>query len=156
MLGSAYVDSGQFDPALKEMEIALKIYPDFPEALEAYGLLQSWKGNYQAAGEMLERAYYMVSRGYPNYDDMAVNLAGVYVQTNHVEGALQLLNREIAESPRYARAWANRAVIHYKRGELAAARTDATTALRLDPLNQQARNLMQLLAAPAQPLRANK
>jgi protein O-mannosyl-transferase len=156
MLGSAYVDSGQFEPALKEMELALKIYPDFPEALEASGLLQSWKGNYQAAGAMMERAYYMVSRGYPNYDDMAVNLAGVYVQTNHIDGALQVLNREIAENPGYARAWANRAVIHYKLGDSASARTDASTALHLDPLNQQARNLMQLLNGSAQPVRADK
>ena len=156
MLGSAYVDSGQFDPALKEMEAALKIYPDFPEAMEAYGLLESWKGNYQAAGPMMERAYYMVHRGYPNYDDMAVNLAGLYVQTNHVEGALQLLNREIAEAPGYARAWANRAVIHYKRGEISAAGIDATAALRLDPANQQARNLMQILNASAQPPRPDR
>jgi tetratricopeptide (TPR) repeat protein len=146
MLGSAYVDVGQFDAALQEMDSALRIYPDFPEALEAYGLLQSAKGNYQEAGAMLERAFYAVRRGYPNYDGMAVNLAVLYIQTNHIDGALQLLDREIAESPGYARAWASRALAHYKRGETVAARSDAEMALRLDSTNQDTQNLLQLLS----------
>ena len=82
---------------------------------------------------MLERALYMSHRNNPNYDFMAVNFAAVLMQTSHLDGALSVLNREIAESPRYARAWANRAVIHYKQGETAPARADAETALRLDP-----------------------
>lgn len=152
-LGAAYLEAGQFDLALQEMQKALQIYPDFPEAMESYGLLQSWKGNYQAAGPMMERAFYMVTRDNPHYDDMAVNLAALYVQTNHMDGALQLLNREISESPGYGRAWANRAVVHYKLGEVVAARADAETALRLEPGNKQARNLLQLLGTQPADLR---
>ena len=149
-LGAAYLEAKQLDLARKELQSALQIYPDFAPALESYGLLESWNGNYQAAGRMLEAAFYLTRRGdNPNYDDMAVNLAAVYMQTDHVEGALQLLDREIAESPGYGRAWANRAVIHYQRGEIAQARVDAETALRLDPANTQAQNLMRLLNPPA-------
>jgi protein O-mannosyl-transferase len=151
MLGSAYVDTGQFDPALKEMELALKIDPQFTEALEAGGLLQLSKGNYQAAGQMLEQAFYTVHRGYPNYDGIAVNLAVLYMQTGHLEGALQLLDREIAEAPGYARAWAVRGLVHHQRGETSAARSDAETALRLDPTNSDARSLLQLLGKPGEP-----
>jgi protein O-mannosyl-transferase len=156
MLGSAYVDTGQFDPALKEMELALKIDPLFPEALEADGLLQLSKGNYGAAGKMLEQAFYAVHRGYPNYDGMAVNLAILYIRTDHLEGALQLLDREVAEAPRYARAWAVRGLVHYKRGETSAARSDAEMALRLDPTNPDGRSVLQLLDKPREPREVNE
>jgi Tfp pilus assembly protein PilF len=59
------------------------------------------------------------------------------------------LNREISQSPNYSRAWSSRAVIHYQRGEAAAARSDAEAALHLDPGNMQAQNLMSLLTAPS-------
>jgi protein O-mannosyl-transferase len=146
-LGYAYLEQGKLDLARKELDAALRIYPENPDALEAYGLLESRIGNYAAAGRFLEQAFYTSTRDNPNYDYMAVNLAALYIQTDHIDGALQLLNREIAEAPNYARAWANRAVIHYKRGETAAARSDAETALRLEPENQQARNLLQILSA---------
>jgi protein O-mannosyl-transferase len=144
-LGYAYLDAGALGLARKELDAALQIYPENPDTLEAYGLLESRTGNYQAAGRMLEAAFYASGRDNPNYDYMAVNLAALYMQTGHIEGALQILDREIAESPGYARAWANRAVIHYKRGETAAARADAETALRLEPDNLQAKNVMQLV-----------
>jgi protein O-mannosyl-transferase len=150
-LGYAYLEQGKLDLARTELDAALRIYPENPDSLEGYGLLESRSGNYQAAGRLLEQAFYTSSRENPNYDYMAVNLAALYVQTDHIEGALQLLNREIAEAPNYGRAWANRAVIHYKRGETAAARCDADIALRLEPENQQARNLMRMLNAAQAP-----
>jgi Tfp pilus assembly protein PilF len=63
--------------------------------------------------------------------------------------ALALLDKDIAESPEYGRAWANRAVLHYKRGETQAARSDAQMALRLEPENAQARNLLRVLGGGA-------
>ena len=141
-LGAQYLATGRIDLAGPQLQAALHIDANYPDAIESYGLLQSTVGNYQAAGAMLERAFHMSNRENPNYDFMAVNFAAVLMQTGHMDGALDLLNREITESPRYARAWANRAVIHYEQGESAPARADAETALRLDPENTQARNLM--------------
>ena len=139
-----YMNHKQVDLARKEFETALRIYPD-PHTLASYGVLEASQGNYQEAGRKMEKAFSMVGREYFAYDEIAVNLAILYIQTNHMDGALDLLNREIAESPEYGRAWANRAVIHYKRGETAAARADVQTALRLDPTNRVAQNLMQLI-----------
>lgn len=139
-----YMNHEQVDLARKEFETALRIYPD-PHTLATYGVLEASQGNYQEAGRKMEKAFSMVGREYLAYDEIAVNLATLYIQTNHMDGALDLLNREIAESPEYGRAWANRAVIHYKRGETAAARADVQTALRLDPTNRVAQNLMQLI-----------
>jgi len=149
-LGGEYMASAQWDLAAKEYDTALRINPDYPDVLAAYGLLEIWRGHNEAAGHMLERAYYMSHRDNPNYDYMAVNYAALLMQTNHMEGALDVLNREIAESPKYSRAWSNRAVIHYKQGEAAPARSDAEAALRLDPENTQALNLLRMLGGAAQ------
>ncbi len=148
-LGSQFMDYGQVGLARVEFETALRIYPDYPDALASYGLLESWTGNKEAAGRMMERALNMSRRDNPNYDFMIVNVAALLIQTGKMDGALDLLNREIAESPKYARAWSNRAVIRYQRGEKASAAADVDVALRLDPSNTQAQNLMRLLGASA-------
>ncbi len=140
-----YMNHKQFDLARKEFETALQIYPADAHTLATYGVLEASQGNYQEAGRKMEQAFSMVGRENPAYDEIAVNLAALYIQTNHIDGALDLLNREIAESPEYGPAWANRAVLHYKRGETAAARDDVKTALRLDPTNRQVQSLMQLI-----------
>jgi protein O-mannosyl-transferase len=146
-LGTEYVNSGKSELARKEFETALQINPIYPDAMEAYGLLEARAGNYQKGGRMLADALNMSGRNNPNYDYMAVNLAAVLMQTDQMDGALDVLNREIAESPGYARAWSNRAVIRYKLGKMALAQADADVALRLDPGNRQARNLKDLLHA---------
>lgn len=146
-LGATYVETGQLDLASAQFQEALRIDPDYPYALESSGLVETWKRNYTAAGPLLEKAYNLSTREDPNYDDMAVNLAGLYLQTNDFDRALAVLNREISDSPRYPRAWANRAVLHYQAHQLELARADAEMALRLDPQNGQARNLIQALRA---------
>jgi protein O-mannosyl-transferase len=142
-----YLEAKQFDLARKEFQITLQINPAYPEALASYGLLEFSQHNYQAAGRMMEQAFYTIGRDNPAYDAIAVDLATLYMQTDHLDGALDLLNREISESPGYAGAWACRAVLRYKGGQIAVARADAEMALRLDPDNWRARNLMQLLNA---------
>ncbi len=94
---------------------------------------------------MMERALNSSNRDNPNYDFMAVNLAALWIQTGDNFDAMDLLNREIAESPGYARAWANRAVIRYRNGQASAALTDAEAALRLDRANPQALEVARLL-----------
>ena len=149
-LADEYMGAEDREIAATEFQTALNIYPEYPDALANYGLLEAWRGNDQAAGRMMERAFYMSHRDNPNYDFMAVNYAGLLMQSGHMDGALAVLNREITESPSYARAWANRAVIHYKQGQSGPARSDAEAALRLDPENTQAHKLLQMLQAPAQ------
>jgi protein O-mannosyl-transferase len=150
-LGGEYMASAQWDLAATEYQTALRINPDYPDVLAAYGLLEVWRGHNEAAGRMLERAFYTSQRDNPNFDFMAVNYAALLMQNNHMDGALNVLNREIAESPGYARAWSNRAVIHFKQGEAAPARADAEAALRLDPQNTQALRLIHLLDGSAAP-----
>jgi Tfp pilus assembly protein PilF len=137
-MGDMYLSRQQNNLARKEFDTALKIYPDLPDTMADYGLLEYREGNYQAAGKFMEAALNSSDRRNSNYDFMTVNYAGVLMQTGHSDAAFDLLNEEIREAPNYSRAWANRAVIYYKRGDNTAARNEAQTALRLDPTNQQA------------------
>jgi protein O-mannosyl-transferase len=149
-LGSGYLQQGRIDLAGPELEAAMKIDNNIPEALSTYGLLLSTAGNYQGAEALMERAVTMSTRDNPNYDFMAVNYAALLIQTGQIDGALGVLNREVAQSPNYARAWSNRAVIHYKLGETTPARADAQAALHLDPANKQAQAVIRLLNGPAE------
>ena len=144
-LALLYMNERQLDLAQSEFEAVLRIYPENPDTLASYGLLEFQRGDYKDAERMMKQALDTSTRANPNYDYMAVNLAGLWMQTGDNFDATQLLNREIAESPGYARAWANRAVIRYRLGQTGAARADAEAALRLDGNNPQARELMQVL-----------
>ena len=137
-LGHEYLNRRQFDLARTELQTALNIYPDYPDTMETLGLVESWTGHPSEALRLMDRALQMSDRSNINYDYMAVNLAALLMQAGRTEDALQLLDREIADSPQYSRAWSNRAVIHYQRGESAMARNDAESALRLEPNNSQA------------------
>jgi tetratricopeptide (TPR) repeat protein len=147
-LGGEYMKRGQLDAARMEFQTALRTYPDFPEALEPYGLVESRMGHDQESRRLLETALSLTGKDNIYYDFRAVNLATQLMKLGENDGALKLLNQEIAMCPGCARAWSNRAVIRYGRGEVASARADAQMALRLDGANTQAQNLLSLLNAP--------
>ena len=144
-LGAQYMLRKQNDLARIEFATALSIYPDYPDALTSYGLLAYWAKDFPTAERSMDRALGMSRRDNPNYDFMAVNYAALMVQTGRPGAALAILNREILEAPTYSRAWSNRAAIYFAGGQREAARSDAENALRLDPENPQARNVLRLL-----------
>jgi Tfp pilus assembly protein PilF len=97
----------------------------------------------------LEAALSQTANDSSDYGFRALNLATQLMKLGQNDDALKLLNQEIATCPRCPLAWSNRAAVRYARGELASARADAQTALRLDPLNVQAQNLLKSLDASA-------
>jgi len=132
----------QLDLAAQEYQIALRINPDSADTLAFYSRLEFQRGNYQAAGAMMEKALGMSGRNNVNYDSMMVMFAAILEKTNHADGALAFLNREIAEAPAYEPAWSLRAALHIHLGEIAAARSDAEEALRLNPGDLQAQEVL--------------
>jgi tetratricopeptide (TPR) repeat protein len=146
-LGAEYMYRGQLALARQEYETALRIYPT-PEALEWDGVLESMMGHDQQALRLMQRALSEMGRNTRNYDLSVVNLAAQEVKVGQQEDALKLLNQEISESPGYSLAWSNRAAIRLQRGEIEWARSDAQTALRLDPANDQAGKVLALLSLP--------
>jgi Tfp pilus assembly protein PilF len=150
-LGLEYYTLDQVDAADKELQTALRIYPQEAEALGFSALIESRKGHDREARALLEKCLSLMTKENPNYEFMAVNLAAVMMKLGQNEDALKLLDNEIAHAPTYSRAWSNRAVIRYQRGEIAMAHSDAEMAVRLDPSNQQAENLLGLLSNTLRP-----
>jgi tetratricopeptide (TPR) repeat protein len=107
------------------------------------GLLDLRSGNQRTALDWLQRALEMSSSADFDYDYRAANLAALQIEMGRLDDAMKLLTRRIAESPNYSRLWSNRAVLHLRLGQVAAARDDARTALRLDNNNAQARNVLE-------------
>jgi Tfp pilus assembly protein PilF len=148
-LASQYLARNQLDLAASEFKTASRINPDSPDTLASYSALEYQLGNYQAAGAMMEQALNRSGRNNLNYDFMAVTYAAILMKTNHSDAAMEELNEEIAESPGYAPAWATRAELHCTLGKLATARSEAETALRLNPADPQAQELLQRLNSSA-------
>ena len=141
--GIVYLGGNQLDRARSDLDAALNIYPEYPDAVEAMGLLEARAGNRSEALRWMQKAVAMSDRKDIDYDYRTVNLAALDIQIGRLDEAMQLLNHEIAESPNYSRSWSNRAVLRLKLGQIAEARQDARTALALDPNNGQARNVLE-------------
>lgn len=141
--GIVYLGAGQFDRSRSDLEAALNIYPDFPDAVEAMGLLEARTGNPKEALNWMQKAVDMSDRRDVDYDYRTVNLAALDIQIGRLDDAMKLLNHDIAESPNYSRSWSNRAAVRLKLGQIAEAREDARTALALDPSNRQARSILE-------------
>lgn len=151
-LARQYSMRSQVELAVAEYQTALRINPDSADTLASYASLQYQLGNYSSAGAMMEKALNMSGRNNLNYDYMEVLYSAILLRTNHAEAALDELNREIKESPQYALAWSARAAIRYREGAREGARTDAEAALRLNPSEPQAQEILRrLTAAPSDP-----
>jgi len=140
--GIIYLGRNDFERSRADLEAALRINPEYPDAVEAMGLLESRIGNQTSALKYLEEALGMSSREDFDYDYRAANLATLQIQMGKLDDAMKLLNRRIAESPNYSRLWSSRAALRLMLGQLAEARTDARTALQLDPGDTQAREVL--------------
>lgn len=134
-LGNAYLLSNQLDLADREFQSALRIDPNSPETLSSYSNLEVRQGHYQAALDKMRLAMSMSGRNHLDYDSMVVTYAALLMKTNHTGEALENLNREISESPKYSPAWSARAVLHLGKGELKEARSDALASLQIDNTN---------------------
>jgi len=111
-------------------------------------LFESSVGNDVHARQLLTAAVSFAQKGSLKYDFAVVNLAAHLIKMSEYDAALPLLNQVIADSPGHARAWANRAVLHYKLGDRASARSDAQMAVRLERGNSLALKLLSLLESP--------
>lgn len=141
--GIVYLGRNELDRARSDLQAALQITPDYPDAIEALGLLELRLGNRQAALTKFQQALQLSPLSDFDYDYRAANLSGLQIAMGKLDDALKLLNRRIAESPNYSRLWSNRAALHAQLGHSQQAADDAQTALHLDPNDAEARRVLQ-------------
>jgi tetratricopeptide (TPR) repeat protein len=141
--GIVYLGKNDFERSRSDLQAALTIEPDYPDAVEAMGLLELREGDKQVALDYLRKALDISSPRDFDYDYRAANLAALLIEMGKLDEAMKLLQARISESPDYSRLWSNRAALHIALGQFAAGREDAITALRLDPQNQQARKVLE-------------
>ena len=147
-LGDEYMHLGRLEEASAEFQTAVAIYPDFPEAVSNYGLVEFRLGHDQKARVLFERALSLNAKGTADYNYIELNLAGLLMKLGENDQALKILDGLIEQWPGFSPARSDRAIIRYQRGDVAGARSDAETALRVDPSNTQALNLLNKLNAP--------
>ena len=148
-IAAQYMDQGKLELASAEFQNALDIYPDLPDALELYGLIQAREGHDDKALALLRHALAATQKSSTKYDEREVTLAAMFIKLGEDDSALRLLDDSIARSSGNSRARSNRAVIRYRRGEMDGARTDAQMALQTDASNAQARGILSALASHA-------
>jgi len=112
-----YVARGDWNTATKEARALLEFYPTFPDELKSAGIAE--------------------------YDFRLVKEAERHAKLGEVDDALRFLDVVIKRSPSFSLAWSDRAIIRFRHGEKTAALEDARNALRLDPNNTVARELLE-------------
>ena len=145
LLGQEYLRLGKLEAARDELATAIAVFPNYALGMENYALVEARLGHDKEAREFLERAWQLTPRTDPDYNSNGITFAAWLLQHGDEEAALGILNPIIAASPGESRAWSNRAVIRYQRGELGPAREDVLMALQLDPGNAQAQSLLAAL-----------
>jgi protein O-mannosyl-transferase len=148
-LAGQYMVQHQIDLAATEYQAALRIEPDFAQSLASYAAIEFERGHLASARAMIEKALSLSGRNNLSYDFMNVLYADILMKSNQNDKALQVLDSQIAESPKYSPAWSVRAELHCQRGDLAAGRADAQIGLMLNPQDRQAKRLLQWLDAKA-------
>jgi protein O-mannosyl-transferase len=140
--GSALVQAGRIDDALREFEISARIRP-LHFTFGKLGFAYFQKGRLEDAREALERAV----RLKPDYADHRANLGTVYFQLNRWQDALDQFKQAVAQAPRNVFARTNLATVLGRMGRYQEAITEFEYVSRLDANNAEAiRSLAQLRA----------
>ncbi len=147
-LGVEYLNLNRLQEARQQFLASYSIYPVYPDLLVMMGVLEYRLGDKKRAVALMESGLGRTGRDNPNYDTLVTTYAALLIEMRYYDSALALLDHVIAGSPNFSRAYSNRAVIRYYRGQVKEARADAETALRLSPANHQARALLQRMENP--------
>ena len=102
-LGLAYDQRELPDKALSHFEKALKIKPDYPEALNAIGSVYAKRGQVELARQAFQKA--LDDPFYKTPDGAAYNIGRLYEKKDDLDRALTYYQQAVKFNPQYGMAW---------------------------------------------------
>jgi Tfp pilus assembly protein PilF len=128
-LGNVYLERGQVDAAVDELERAVLYAPDKAAYRNSLALAYKAKGWFDKAAQQFREGL----RLNPNSDMMYVNLAAMYRENGRIPEAIAFARKALELSPSSAAAHVNLALAYQDAGDLAEAEERFKMALRVDP-----------------------
>jgi tetratricopeptide (TPR) repeat protein len=126
---SVAIKEKEYDRAIDNLDRALAINPDNPEALNLAGMARFFKKDYKIAEANFAKAISLS----PSYASALNNLGNLYFMTGRLEKAEELLKKALEISPRLASAYYSLGALLLQVGRTDEAITYLTKGLDLDP-----------------------
>jgi type IV pilus assembly protein PilF len=130
-LALAYNQRGFQEQAVQHMQLALKIKPEYPEALNALGYMYATTGRFDLARAAFEKA--MNDPFYQTPQIAALNLGELYRKRGDTVNALSYYRQAAKLDPHYAQAWYRIGTILEQSGKNEEARRAYETAVHESP-----------------------
>ena len=128
-LASIHGMRGRLDAAIAELQIALELRPDYPEAWNNLGVALKQQGKLQAA----IKAYSRATRLKPAWPEALFNLGVVRKESGDLDGAITAYEQALECRPHYPEALNNLANALKQRDQLDAAMELYRRALEIQP-----------------------
>lgn len=124
--GSHFLYKKDYQSALKDFDMALKINPNHFRTHYNLGILYTEINEYDKA----IKSYKKTLNVYPDYLDALNNLGIVYVKIGNKDDAFEIFNNVLKKNPNNAEAYNNRGLILMEKGEYDNAIEDFTKAVK--------------------------
>ncbi|MBF0504856.1 MAG: tetratricopeptide repeat protein [Candidatus Omnitrophica bacterium] len=134
--GFMYIQQGQLTQAMKDLNLAIAIKPDYADAYNNLGRVYFKQGN--STRDIAE--YNKAIAINPNFAEAYNNRGAVYSRRGDFVNAMADYNKAIALNPNSAQAYNNRGSIFDKQGNYNQAMADFNKAIAIDPNLGQAYN----------------
>lgn len=140
-LGTAYLQAGDVDAGKEYLSSSLALDPDNLEAIGNLGFAHATTGQVDSARFYFERAVET-----DNQSALALaNLGAFYLNEGDQSAAIDILLKAVTIRPDYVDALANLSLAYFQTDEMAKSREYAEQALRADPQNPLARQILDAL-----------
>ena len=134
--GTAYLQKGELDNAIKDLNKAIEIKPDFAEAYNNRGTAYEKKGELDNAFNDFTTAIEIK----PVYAEAYNNRGTAYEKKGELDNAFNDFTTAIEIKPVYAEAYSNRGTAYLQKGDFDNAIKDFTTAIEIKPVYAEAYN----------------
>lgn len=134
-LGDVYGRRGDFQRAIEEFKLAIKIKPNYADAYHNLGNTYRQIGKVKEATESYKTAFKLN----PYLWQSPMNIAAIYFEQGKYQEAADYMLSAVKVNPKNSSLHSNLGIIYLKAGEKKKAEEAFISALQIDPNNQQAK-----------------